>query len=215
MARRNRVAVCVERGLKVACQVADWPVMVAQQAKAEVLQEIARVWRRERTSLLGPSNVVHVALGQREVGRRHNVVAVEVAVYQLACQISALGTNSDNQLAAVAAPKLARLPSWMRRGAQGLVSAGGGLGGLLCQRADAVLTSLLVLFGKVSVAAKEPRTWIRVGVRARVRVIAWLSFGFGLGFGGMWLESDAPDVRKPSSHLPIGKGMGVSSLCSN
>tara|TARA_B100000795_G_C22367127_1_gene274689 strand:+ start:195 stop:470 length:276 start_codon:yes stop_codon:yes gene_type:complete len=53
MARHHRLAVGVERRLVVACEVADGPVVEAQQAQADVLQEVARVWRREGAPLLG------------------------------------------------------------------------------------------------------------------------------------------------------------------
>ena len=52
VARHRRLAVGVEHRLVVAREVAYRPVMVAQQAEAKVLQEVARVWRREGASLL-------------------------------------------------------------------------------------------------------------------------------------------------------------------
>ena len=53
MTRHHRVPLGVEHRLVVACQVADRPVMEAQQAQTDVLQEVARVRWWEGAPLLG------------------------------------------------------------------------------------------------------------------------------------------------------------------
>ena len=92
--------------------------------------------------------IVHRDHSQRAALLRH--LEAPVPVYHLACQLGALGAGSGSQLAAGTASQLARRPCRVGRSAQGPVLAGGGRGGWLWQRADAVSTGYRVRLPSVA-----------------------------------------------------------------
>ena len=69
---------------RMGCVGGALTIVVAQEAKAEVGEPISRAWRRECTPLPGASDVIAVAKRQREVGRGHDVVCVQVVL----CKVS-------------------------------------------------------------------------------------------------------------------------------